>query len=199
MIGRVLARRWLAALLLLLSVAVVAGGAWTAVAEREVESGVRVVNPGGTAGTALVVYHPGLSGFMPEMVNAFATGLASCGWRVELTTASSEAPADVSGYDLLALGAPTYWWSPALPVRRYVGRLPDLGSKPVVLVVTASGQPGRSRSVLEGEVREKGGDVVASVPLTKWKPNVQEDSRPNEAVARGIARSTGEEVGSEAR
>jgi hypothetical protein len=78
----ILARRWPTAVLLLALMAVVVGAVWTLIAEREVESGVRVVNPGGTAGTALIVYHPGLSGFMPQMVDAFARGLASRGWRV---------------------------------------------------------------------------------------------------------------------
>ena len=49
-------------------------------------------------GSALIIYHPGLSSFMQDVAYAFADGLVENGWRVEITTASSQAPTDMSDY-----------------------------------------------------------------------------------------------------
>ena len=69
---------------------------------REVVSEISVLNDGGSK-TALVVYQPGFSSFPRDASYAFAVCLASCGWRVEITTASPQAPVDLSKYTLLTL------------------------------------------------------------------------------------------------
>ena len=106
---------------------------------REVVSNVEVLNPGGESGTALVVYHPGKSDFQGRVFSGFAEGLTSNGWRAEITTASSQSPTDLSGCDLLVLGGPTYGFAPNLPIRRYIGRLRDLGGQRTVTIITALG------------------------------------------------------------
>ena len=103
--------------LAVLAAALVLSYLWLSI---EVKSEVEVRNLEGDAGTALLVYHPGKSDFQEKVTYAFAEGLVSNGWRVELTTASAQAPTDLSSYDLLALGGPTYWFAPARPVRRYL-------------------------------------------------------------------------------
>jgi flavorubredoxin len=138
---------------------------------KEVVSEVEVRNPEGDAGTALVVYHPGKSDFQEKVTYAFAEGLVSNGWRVEITTASSQAPTDLAGYDLLALGGPTYWFTPARPVRRYLSRLGDLGGQPTATIITAMGAGGRSISIMEKDVREANGDLVKSLILYTMRPN----------------------------
>jgi flavorubredoxin len=153
-----------------------------------------VINPSAAAGTALVVYHPGLSDFLRDVANAFAEGLVANGWRVELTSASAQAPRDLGRYDLLVLASPTYWWTPARPALRYVDRLDSLDGKATAILITASGQPARSRSVMEAHVRQKGGAIVASLALTAWKPNQQNDARPNKTVALGMAREAAKAV-----
>ena len=117
---------------------------------------------------------------------------------MELVTASSQAPTDVGRYDLLVVGAPTYWWTPALPASRYLERIGNLEGKPTAVVVTASGQVVRSQSVLERQIEEAGGEIGGSVAVTKFAPNREGDPRPNEVVALEIAYQTGEEVGAEA-
>lgn len=178
-------------------VALVLGGmVWTYLAEREVVTeGVEVVNAGGRGGTALVVYHPGLSGYVPGVMGAFVDGLVAEGWRVERTTASARAPVDLTGYDLLVLGTPTYWWRPSWPVRRYVERVGEMGGTPVAMVVTASGQVERSRALLGDQVRKAGGELIVARPLTVSAPNAEGDPRPNEVVARDLARQAGERAG----
>jgi hypothetical protein len=137
----------------------------------EVVSEVEVLNSGGTAGTALVVYHPGKSPFQEKASHDFADGLASNGWRVEITTASDQAPTDLSGYDLLVLGAPTYDWFPAKRIQRYLKGLGDLGGQPIVVIISGLGFTDLSLQKMEDLVREANGDVVKSLVLWSAAPN----------------------------
>jgi hypothetical protein len=88
---------------------------------NEVPYKAEVRNPEGDRGSALVVYHPGRGTFHPRVVGGFVEGLMSSGWRVEVATASAQASTELAGYDLLVLGSPTYWFTPSLPVTRYLG------------------------------------------------------------------------------
>ena len=81
---------------------------------REVTSPPEVLNPAGAGGSALVVYHPGLSDFQQRVSRAFAAGLVAGGWRVELTTANRQARTDLTRYDLPPSGTrspPSSWRS----------------------------------------------------------------------------------------
>lgn len=154
--------------LVVLAVALALSCLWL---NEEVVSEVEVRNTEGDAGTALVVYHPGKSDFQEKVTYAFAESLVSSGWRVEITTASAQAPTDLSGYDLLVLGGPTYWFTPNRPIRRYLSRLGDLGGQPTVAIITAMGAGGRSISIMEKDVREANGDLVKSLILYTMRPN----------------------------
>jgi len=153
---------------------------------REVVSEVRALNPGGDAGAALVVYHPGKSDFHHRVTAGFAEGLVSNGWRVEITTASAQAPANLSGYGLLALGGPTYWFTPNRPIRRYLSRLGDLGGQRTVTIITAMGAGERSASIMEKQVRQANGDLVSALLLYSMRPNDDDnyvDGDQNRALA----------------
>ncbi len=160
-------------------------------ASKEVVSQVEVSNPGGERGTALLVYHPGRRGFLHSVVQAFAGSLVSGGWRVEITTASHQAPTDLLGYDLLVLGGPTYFWTPVRPIRAYVRGLGDLEGEPTVTIVTGFGSTGRSKSILEALVQEANGKLVNSLTFFKLRPNDEEDPRPNREVAMEMATRAG--------
>lgn len=138
---------------------------------REVVSEVKVLNAAGETGRALVVYHPGRSDFARRVMGGFVDGLVSRGWRVDLTTASSQAPADLSAYELLVLGGPTYGFTPNQPIRRYLRRLGDLGGQRTATVITAMGAGERSAAVMERQVREAHGELVASLLLYWMRPN----------------------------
>lgn len=70
----------------------------------EVSRDPQVVDPAGEVkGRALIVFHPGVSDFPDSVTMAFARGLSSQGWQVELATASARAPSPVDRYDLLAV------------------------------------------------------------------------------------------------
>ena len=137
----------------------------------QVVSEVEVLNPEGDKGTALVVYHPGKSDFQEKVNHAFAEGLVSNGWRMEITTASSQAPTDLSNYDLLVLGAPTYDWAPAKRTQRYLKGLGDLGGQPTVIIISGAGSTDRSVSIMEKLVQEANGNLVKSLPLWTMAPN----------------------------
>lgn len=146
-------------------------GLFVSLVNAEVISDVEVLNPDGSAGTALVVYHPGKSSFQERINHAFAEGLVSNGWRVEVTTASSQAPADLSDYDLLVLGAPTYEWRPAQRTQHHLKRLGDLGCQPTVAVITGAGATDLSIATMEDLIREANGDLVKSLVLWTAAPN----------------------------
>jgi hypothetical protein len=133
-------------------------------ANHEVVSEVRTLNPEGTS-RALVVYHPGRSELQEHANTAFAEGLAANGWSVDLTTASRQATTDLSGYDLLVLGTPTYDWAPSNRILRYLKSLGDLQGRRTVLIVSAMRMTEQSLSALEKRVRRANGEVVKSVPL----------------------------------
>ena len=141
------------------------------IVNAEVVSDVEVLNPNGSGGKALLTYHPGRSGYQEMLTQGFSEGLVSNGWRVEIATASKEAPTDLSSYDLLVLSAPTYDWVPAKPIQRYLDRLGDLGGQPTVVIISAAGTTTLSLPMMEDLVREANGDLVASYALWTLVPN----------------------------
>jgi hypothetical protein len=66
------------------------------IVNKEVVTPVTVLNPQGSTGKALVVYYPGMSSFPTLISKAYAQGLVEAGWRVDLTTASTKTPTDLS-------------------------------------------------------------------------------------------------------
>lgn len=164
---------------------------------KEVASGVKVLNAEGDVGTALVVYHPGKSDFQHRVFSGFAEGLVSNGWRVEVTTPSSQARTDLAGYDLLVLGGPTYWFTPNRPIKRYLSRLGDLGGQRTVTIITALGAGERSTAIMESLVREANGDLVNGLLLYKMRPNDDDNyvnGKQNQALAVEMATQAAKEI-----
>jgi flavorubredoxin len=158
---------WYIFILILIVIGVVT--AW--VEFHEVVSEVKVLNPDGEKGTALVVYQRALRDFQPKMASAFAEGLASGGLRVDITTVSSQAPTDLTKYDLIVLGWPTFWFNPSLPVRRYVDRVKDFEQKSIVIICTAAGSPLGSCEKMRTLVSSANGNIVRSLTLYSMRPN----------------------------
>ena len=164
---------------------------------RDVVSGVKMLNDGGDVGTALVVYHPGKSAFHGRVFSGFVDGLVANGWRVEVTTPSVQAPTDVSGYDLLVLGGPTYGFAPNRPIRRYLRRLGDLGGQSVATIITAMGAGERSSAIMDRLVRDANGDLVCSLFLYWMRPNDDDrhvDGAQNRALAVEMATEAAKEI-----
>jgi flavorubredoxin len=165
-------------LVLALTVAVMA---WVEL--HEVVSEVKVLNPEGSNRTALVVYQKGLRDFQPKVALAFAEGLASNGWRVEITTVSSRAPTDIFSYNLLVITWPTYLFSPSLPIRRYLRRIGDLKGKRTIIICTAAGFPAGSCEKMKSLVQATNGTVEKFLILFTMRPN-EGNSDPLEIAAK---------------
>jgi hypothetical protein len=138
---------------------------------KEVTGKVEIHNPEGDRGSALVVYHPGRGTFHRRVIRGFVEGLIASGWRVERTTASDQAPTELANYDLLVLGSPTYWFTPSLPVRRYLRRLGNLDGQPTVAIATGLGAGERSSKILGRKIRGAHGSLVKSLTLYRMRPN----------------------------
>jgi flavorubredoxin len=133
-------------------------------------SEIEVLNADGSE-TALIIYHPGLSSFMKDVAYAFADGLVENGWRVEITTASSQAPTDLSGYSLLALGSPVYGGTPSTTIKRHLERIDDLNGIDIVLLVTSGGSDGGAEASMQQAVEDHDGTVNEVLSLFTSIPN----------------------------
>jgi hypothetical protein len=153
---------------------------------KEVPAEVKVRNPEGDTGSALVVYHPGRGTFHPQVVGAFVDGLLAGGWRVEVATATDEAPTELDKYNLLVLGSPTYWFTPSVPVRRYLRQVGDLNGLPTVTITTGLGAGGRSSRVLQRYVRDAHGSLLQALTFYRMRPN-DDDNYVNGAQNRALA------------
>jgi len=133
-------------------------------------SEIQVMNPEGTQ-TALIVYHPGFSSFMKDSAEALADGLVESDWRVEITTASSQAPTDLSGYSLLVLGSPVYGGNPSETIKRHLERIGDLEGIPIVLLVTSAGSDGGAEATMQQTVEDHNGMILQVISLYDTAPN----------------------------
>jgi len=149
-------------------------------------SGIEVLNANGSA-TALIIYHPGLSSFMKDVAYAFADGLVENGWRVEITTASSQAPTDLSGYSLLALGSPVYAGNPSPTIKRHLERIGDLQEIETVILITSGGNS-TSDLTMQQNVEEYNGAVKTVVEVFTQEPN------EGNGNAMDIAKQAGREI-----
>jgi|GEM_PF-2975677 len=139
-------------------------------ANREAPPQIEQRNPGGTAGAALIVYHPGRSNLQTEAVTGFADGLAAADWAVTLATANSAAPADLTNYDLLVVGAQSYTWAPAQPVQAYLRRVGDLAGKPVVAILSGLGETGPATTVMADLIAELNGKGLEIYHVWQMRP-----------------------------
>jgi hypothetical protein len=163
------------------------------VVKRETVSAVVTLNPSGSAGKALLVLHPGLSDFPDRIVAGFADGLLQAGWRVDRTTASRQAPADVKAYDLIVLASPVCASAAATPLRDYIARVGDFQGKPVVLLFTAAGDAAGALDAAAATVASAHGKVTGRFGYTSMRPNKSDKtysgSNTDQAVA--MARDAG--------
>lgn len=122
-------KRWKQILLIAFLAVIVAGAVLMqyvkASINKDVVNSIDVINSSGSS-NALVVYQPGLMSGPKDAAYTFADGLASNGWRVEVTTASPETSSNLSSYSLLVLAYPIYGAKPGEAEMRYVDRLGDM-------------------------------------------------------------------------
>ena len=74
-------------------------------------------------------------GTTARVAEAIATGLRRDGYQVDLHNIKEEPQPDISGYDLLGIGSPVYFFRPPFIVTDYLKSLPDLGGLPAFTFV----------------------------------------------------------------
>ena len=135
---------------------------------KDIISGIDVINPSGSK-TAFVLYQPGYTGFPKDISYAFADGLASSGWKVEITTASSQTPSDLSRYSLLVLGFPVYAGNTENAVVRYLNRTGNLnGINTVLLAADGLNSPDLGIDSMKQKVQAANGTIYDSLALWNW-------------------------------
>ena len=149
-------------------------------------SGIEVLNADSTR-SALIIYHPGFSSFMKDIIYTFADGLVENDWRVEITTASSQAPTDLSGYSLVAFGSPVYADQPSPIIKRHIERIDDLMGIDPVLLVTSAGSEGSAETSMQQIVKEHNGQVKLVLSLFTMAPNDGDPSDIAEQAGRNLA------------
>jgi hypothetical protein len=171
-------RRWKQVLFIIILVIVVAiAPIFTvyAVGSKDVVSPIDVVNFDGVK-TALLVYQPGLSSRTEDVTYAFADGLASCGWRVEITTASTETPSDMSNYNLLVIAWPVYFGVAGAATVRYVDRVSNLHGTQTV-IIAAGGSLGDGFDTMKQKVQAANGVVIKSLAPYNGNGNATDIAR----------------------
>ena len=162
-------KRWKKAILVTLFILMIIGAPIFAFFEysvyTETASPIEVMNSLGSK-DALVIYYPGLTAFSHDIAYAFANRLASNGWQVEITTASSQAPANMANYDLLVLDWPIYDFNPGPAITNYIHRIGDLQGKDTVIVTIGGGiNPFNAQDGMKQIVQEANGNVRSLVTI----------------------------------
>jgi hypothetical protein len=157
-------KRWKKILLttLLITLAVLGGvGAYLEYSVyREVTTQTEVLNANG-AKTALVNYHPGLTDYAKNVTYTYAEALAANGWRVEITTASPQAPTDLSKYSLLVLGWAIYDFNPAPTITNQIHRIGNLNGINTTVIILGGGlDPLNVKETMSKTVQEANGNLI---------------------------------------
>ena len=157
-------RMWIRVLVFVALIAIVWWGLFTPWVNKDWVTSPTVINPDATGPTALVAYYPGRSTFSAEIATAFADGLATNGWRVEVVAAGSGAPTDMTPYSLVAVGSPTYFWQPAQRALKYIASL-DLTGKDGAVFSSGLFSTASAAARLEDAIRAVGGHPISSVQV----------------------------------
>jgi hypothetical protein len=127
---------------------------------REVTSEIEVLNADG-AKTALVIYHPGLSDYAKNVTYTYSETLAANDWRVEITTASPQAPTEISKYSLLVLGWAIYDFNPAPTITNQLHRIGNLNGINTTVIILGGGlDPLNVKEAMTKTVQEANGNIV---------------------------------------
>ena len=78
---------------------------------------------------SLIVYFS-QGGTTTKVAESIATGLRREGYEVDLYSIKEKQQLDLSGYDLLGIGSPVYFYRPPFIVTDYLNSLPGLGGLP---------------------------------------------------------------------
>lgn len=95
------------------------------------------------AGSALVVYDPGLTGTARSAATEIAGDLRAKGYTVQLAGVRSSAAANTTGYDVIVVGGPTYAGNLSSSAKAYLGNLHPAAGTTVGVFATGGVAPER--------------------------------------------------------
>jgi flavodoxin len=129
-------------IVLIAAAAIAAGALFCGDVMSFTATGSKTLSPSGTsAGKALVVYNPGLSGAAKDAAEKIAADFQAKGYTVTLAGIKSPAAADVSGYDVIVAGGPMYFGRVSNSVDAYLNGLkPQKGVEIGVFATTGTDQ-----------------------------------------------------------
>jgi hypothetical protein len=139
---------------------------------HETPTDIQVLNADG-AKTALVIYQPGLTDFAKNVTYTYAEALAAAGWRVEITTPSTQAPTDIAKYQLLALCWAIYDLNPAPTITNQIHRLGDLNGVDTTIIIIGGGlDPLNVKDQMNRIVEDANGNVVQTITQFRSQRNL---------------------------
>ena len=101
-----------------------------------------------------VTYSQG--GTTARVAAKIAAGLQTADWRVDICNLRENEPPSVEGYDLLGIGAPTYYYRPPFRVMDYVNSLPALNGLPSIVFILHGTLPGDAGNFIRRGLKRKG-------------------------------------------
>jgi len=177
-------KRWKKILLTTLLITIAVIGGLFAYLEysvyRETTTPTKVLNAEGSK-TALVIYHPGLTDYAENITNTYAEALAANGWRVEVATASPQAPTDLTKYSLLVLSWAIYDFNPAPTITDHIHRVGNLNGINTVVIVLGGGlAPFNVKEAMTKTIEDANGNI--SQVLTSYRSNRNFNQLQDEAA-----------------
>jgi len=118
---------------------------------------------GAITGKALVVYDPGLSGGTKTAATYMAEDLKSKGYEVKLASVKSGNLSDLSGYNFLIVGSPTYGAKPTEPITSYLNSLENPGNITAGVFALSAGNTQDAEMVMKDILENKSIPVKVSV------------------------------------
>ncbi len=129
------------------------------------------------AKTALLIYHPGLTSFAEDITYAYANGLVANGWRVEVVTASQQAPLNLSQYSLLVLCWAIYDFNPAPTITNYLHRIGNLKDMNTTIITIGGGlDPLNAKEAMNNTVKSVNGSIIQSLTMFRSQRNMTQIS-----------------------
>ena len=142
-------------------------------------TGSQVLGPAGaSAGKALVVYDPGVSGAAKSAAASIAGDLQSKGYTVTLAGVKSSEADHVSGYNVIIAGGPMYFGTVSNSVDTYLKALTPQNSAAIGVFATTGSQQSNSN-----DIASFGKQVTADLGnSTLNKPAVTQTIRSGDAA-----------------
>ncbi len=107
----------------------------------------------------LIVYFS-QGGTTASVAERIVTGLTTAGYATDLCNLKDEKPPTLSGYTLLGIGAPVYYYRPPFNVMDYTKSLPDLDGLPFFVFVLYGTYRGDAGTYLRQALTHKKGQEV---------------------------------------